>query len=80
MNLCVLCAAEGEEKPADVPAGWSYPICAEHRAQSYWRSRQPAAPRAINLAVPPTSVDEALACGIDVRPLAGRVRHENGAA
>lgn len=62
MSCCVLCDAEGKQKSASIPEGWHYPICAEHRAQSYWRSRQPPAPRVITLA-PPASIEEALERG-----------------
>lgn len=66
---CAICSALGEEKAGTVPDGWGFPICAQHRAESYWRSRQPAPPQVITFG-PPNSIDEALARGIDVQTLA----------
>lgn len=70
MSCCALCDAEGRARVAGTPEGWAFPICAEHRAQSYWRSRQPPAPRVIAL-MQPLTIDDALARGLAVPSLAG---------
>ena len=42
---CCLCNAVDKIREGWIPDSGGVPLCAEHRAQTYWRSRQPAAPR-----------------------------------
>jgi len=44
---CCLCHAIGERRAGRIPAGWNFPICAEHLARSIWQSRQPQPSRVI---------------------------------
>jgi hypothetical protein len=39
---CCLCDPADKIREGRIPNGCGVPLCAEHRAQTYWRSRQPA--------------------------------------
>lgn len=50
---CCLCDPAGEIREGRIiPTSGAVPLCAEHRAQSYWRSCQPAPPRVTVLPAP----------------------------
>ena len=38
---CCLCDPAGKVREGRIPDGGGVPLCAEHRAQTYWSSRQP---------------------------------------
>jgi hypothetical protein len=43
---CCLCET-GKFRAGQIRAGYGVPLCAEHFAEGYWRSRQPQAPRVV---------------------------------
>ena len=55
---CCLCDAVDKIREGWIPDGGGVPLCAEHRAQTYWRSRQPPRPSAI---MAPTVLERVLA-------------------
>jgi hypothetical protein len=58
-TFCILCRCHDMETPAEIPAGWSYPICLEHVAASTERSRKPKPTTVITFAAP--SLEQACA-------------------
>lgn len=65
---CALCFAISETREGNIPDGGGIPLCAEHRARTYWQSRRPPAPVVVTW--PPTVNDLLIQAAVPLADLA----------